>query len=51
MNYKIFFQDYSDTPDIPSHWVVQYYIENSDFPQYSYHSTKEEAQNWANELL
>lgn len=46
---EIFFQDYSDEPElkIPSHWCVKYLPENSGFVDYTYHSTEDEAIEWA----
>lgn len=37
----LFYQDYSKfDPDVPNHWVVQYYVEGSEFPQCEYFSDK-----------
>lgn len=45
----MFYQDYSDEPGlrIPSHWCVKYIEEGKGFVDYSYHSTKGQAEEWA----
>ena len=46
---EMFYQDYSDEPElrIPSHWCVKYIEEGKGFVDYSYHTTKPEAEEWA----
>ncbi|MGI2025747.1 hypothetical protein [Endozoicomonas acroporae] len=40
----LFYQNYSEIdPSIPNHWVVQYYVEGSGFPECEYCADKAEA--------
>jgi hypothetical protein len=48
---ETFYQDYSDEDiNIPSHWVVQYYIDDSPYPEARYFNTAIEATEFEKEI-
>ena len=48
---ETFYQDYSDEGiNIPSHWVVQYYVDDSPFPEAAYFNNKKDATDFEEEL-
>ena len=50
MKHKETFFQASDS-GVPSHWVVQYYLNGSSFPEAAYFNKEKDAQEFEDELL